>query len=110
MTVCLAIWTMCPGRPAAGPPPGTVSSSGPRTATRTGYRWRPPAPSRERPLRVLHVGNIANNGYLNAKLMRRIGVEADALCDEWHILSQPEWEDAEIDGASHAYEWLAGPA
>ena len=67
-------------------------------------------PVSETPLRVLHVGNIANNGYLNAKLQRRVGVEADALCDEWHILSQPEWEDADIDGASHAYEWLAGPA
>ena len=50
-----------------------------------------------RPLRVLHVGNVANNGYLNAKLLRRVGVEADALCDEWHMISQPEWEDAPID-------------
>ena len=50
-----------------------------------------------RPLRVLHVGNVANNGYLNAKLLRRAGVEADALCDEWHMISQPEWEDAPIE-------------
>ena len=50
-----------------------------------------------RPLRVLHVGNVANNGYLNAKLLRRVDVEADALCDEWHMISQPEWEDAPID-------------
>ena len=50
-----------------------------------------------RPLRVLHVGNVANNGYLNAKFLRRAGVEADALCDEWHMISQPEWEDAPIE-------------
>jgi glycosyltransferase involved in cell wall biosynthesis len=61
-------------------------------------------------LRILHVGNIANNGYLNAKLLRRAGIEADALCDEWHILSQPEWEDADIDGAAHAYERLTETA
>ena len=47
--------------------------------------------------RVLHIGNVANNGYLNAKLLRRVGVEADALCDEWHMISQPEWEDAPIE-------------
>ena len=45
-------------------------------------------------MRILHAGNVANNGYLNAKLMRRAGVEADALCDEQHALSTPEWEDA----------------
>jgi glycosyltransferase involved in cell wall biosynthesis len=53
-----------------------------------------------RHLRVLHSGNVANNGYLNAKLLRRAGVEADALCDEWHILSQPEWEDAPLEAVS----------
>ena len=58
-------------------------------------------------MRVLHVGNIANNAYLNAKLQRRVGVEADALCVEWHILCQPEWEDAELDGAYEPQEQLA---
>jgi glycosyltransferase involved in cell wall biosynthesis len=46
---------------------------------------------------VLHVGNVANNGYINAKLQRRVGVEADAVCDEWHMISQPEWEDAPLE-------------
>jgi glycosyltransferase involved in cell wall biosynthesis len=50
-------------------------------------------------MRVLHAGNVANNAYNNAKLMRRAGVEADALCDEWHIISQPEWEDAPLAGS-----------
>ena len=49
-------------------------------------------------MRILHSGNVANNAYNNAKLLRRAGVEADALCDEWHIFSQPEWEDAPLDG------------
>jgi glycosyltransferase involved in cell wall biosynthesis len=58
-------------------------------------------------LRVLHVGNIANNAYVNAKLLRRAGVDADALCDEWHIFCQPEWEEADLDGAFEAQEELA---
>lgn len=49
-------------------------------------------------MRVLHVGNVANNGYLNAKFQRRAGIEADAICDETHILSLPEWEDADLHG------------
>jgi glycosyltransferase involved in cell wall biosynthesis len=62
-------------------------------------------------LRVLHVGNIANNAYLNAKLLRRAGVEADALCDEWRIFCQPEWEEAELEGVFSADERLdAGAA
>jgi glycosyltransferase involved in cell wall biosynthesis len=48
-------------------------------------------------LRVLHIGNVANNGYNNAKLLRRVGVDAEAVCDEFHIISQPEWEEADVD-------------
>jgi glycosyltransferase involved in cell wall biosynthesis len=54
-------------------------------------------------MRVLHVGNVANNGYLNAKFQRRDGIEADAICDETHILSLPEWEDADLHGAFEPY-------
>jgi glycosyltransferase involved in cell wall biosynthesis len=52
------------------------------------------------------MGNTANNGYLNAKLLRRAGIEADVLVDEWHILSQPEWEDAPLEGSFEPYEPL----
>ena len=46
-------------------------------------------------MRILHVGNIANNAYNNAKFLRRKGVEADVLCyDYTHVMAQPEWEDA----------------
>ena len=51
-----------------------------------------------RPLRVLHVGNIANNAYVNAKIMRRYGIEADVLVlDYYHIMGCPEWEEGVIE-------------
>ena len=45
---------------------------------------------------VLHLGNVAQNGYNNAKLLRRLGVETYAVCDEAQALAQPEWEDAPL--------------
>jgi glycosyltransferase involved in cell wall biosynthesis len=49
-------------------------------------------------MRILHVGNIANNGYNNAKFLRRKGIEADIVSNDCaHIMAQPEWEDAEFD-------------
>jgi len=50
-----------------------------------------------RQLRVLHVGNIANNAFLNAKLLRQAGVEADVLCyDYYHVMGTPEWEEVDL--------------
>jgi glycosyltransferase involved in cell wall biosynthesis len=52
-----------------------------------------------RKLRVLHIGNIANNAYNNAKIQRARGIDADVLCyDYYHIMGTPEWEDADIQG------------
>jgi glycosyltransferase involved in cell wall biosynthesis len=49
--------------------------------------------------RVLHIGNIANNAYLNGKLLNRAGVDCDVVCpDYYHIMSCPEWEDGDFDG------------
>lgn len=49
--------------------------------------------------RVLHVGNIANNAYLNAKLLNQIGYDCDVLCyDYYHIMACPEWEDVDFKG------------
>lgn len=45
---------------------------------------------------VLHLGNVAQNGYNNAKLLRRLGVDAHVVCDEAQALAQPEWEDAAL--------------
>jgi glycosyltransferase involved in cell wall biosynthesis len=50
-----------------------------------------------RPLRVLHVGNIANNAYLNAKFLRSVGIEAHVICyDYHHVMATPEWEEVEL--------------
>ena len=54
---------------------------------------------RGRPPRVLHMGNIANNGYLNAKIQRREGIDADVVSfDYYHVMGCPEWEDADFEG------------
>ncbi|MBM2821216.1 MAG: hypothetical protein HW405_976, partial [Candidatus Berkelbacteria bacterium] len=50
-------------------------------------------------IRVLHVGNIANNAYLNSKFLREKGIKSDVICyDYYHIMGCPEWEDCEIKG------------
>jgi glycosyltransferase involved in cell wall biosynthesis len=58
--------------------------------------------SPHRPLRVLHIGNIANNAYKNAKLLNEAGLDCDVICyDYYHAISSPEWEDAAIEGQVH---------
>lgn len=53
-----------------------------------------------RPMRVLHIGNIANNAYLNARILNERGFDCDVLCyDYYHIMGCPEWEDADFTGA-----------
>ena len=50
-----------------------------------------------RPLRVLHIGNIANNAYNNARIQRQRGIDAYVLSfDYYHIMATPEWEDADF--------------
>ncbi len=62
-----------------------------------------------RPLRVLHIGNIANNAYNNAKIMRRYGIEADVLSlNSYHVTSTPEWEEGaivDLAGSPQAPDW-----
>jgi hypothetical protein len=49
--------------------------------------------------RILHIGNIANNAYLNAKLLNDAGFDCDVICyDYYHIMGCPEWEDADFSG------------
>ncbi|MEO7728983.1 MAG: glycosyltransferase [Burkholderiales bacterium] len=49
--------------------------------------------------RVLHIGNIANNAYNNAKMLNNAGVDCDVICyDYYHIMGCPEWEDADYRG------------
>ncbi len=55
--------------------------------------------SRGRKARILHIGNVANNGYNNAKVLVEAGFDCDALCyDYYHIMGCPEWEDADFSG------------
>jgi glycosyltransferase involved in cell wall biosynthesis len=50
-----------------------------------------------RRLRALHVGNIANNAFLNAKFLRQAGVDAEVLCyDYYHVMGTPEWEEVDL--------------
>ena len=52
-----------------------------------------------RPARILHIGNIANNAYNNAKLLNALGFDCDVICyDYYHVMSCPEWEDADFEG------------
>ncbi|MCA9290979.1 MAG: glycosyltransferase [Phycisphaerales bacterium] len=51
-----------------------------------------------RAIRVLHIGNIANNAYLNARALNDAGFDCDVICyDYYHIMGCPEWEDAAFD-------------
>ncbi|MEP6811480.1 MAG: glycosyltransferase [Actinomycetota bacterium] len=60
------------------------------------------------PPSVLHHGNVAQNGYNNAKFLRRLGVEAWAVCDEPEAFAQPEWEDAVLPPGTAALARGAG--
>lgn len=52
-------------------------------------------------LKILHLGNIANNGYSNAKFQRQRRLAADALIYNYtYIMGMPEWEDADLRGQS----------
>ena len=52
-----------------------------------------------RSLRVLHIGNIANNAYINARLLNEVGLDCDVICHSYyHIMACPEWEDADFEG------------
>jgi len=59
--------------------------------------------------RVLHIGNIANNAYNNAKILNEAGLENYVLCyDYYHIMACPEWEDADFSaffGDQFTPEW-----
>lgn len=49
--------------------------------------------------RILHIGNIANNAYNNARLLNEAGLDCDVICyDYYHIMGCPEWEDADFSG------------
>lgn len=51
--------------------------------------------------RILHIGNIANNAYNNARLLNEAGLDCDVICyDYYHVMGCPEWEDADFSSSS----------
>ncbi len=49
-------------------------------------------------MRVLFIGNVANNAHLNARLLNAAGLDCDVIChDYYHIMACPEWEDADFE-------------
>ena len=50
-------------------------------------------------MRVLHLGNIANNAFNNARIQRQYGIDAYVIAYEnYHIMACPEWEEAAFEG------------
>ncbi len=44
-------------------------------------------------IKILHIGNIANNAYNISKWLREKGIQNDVICyDYYHIMGDPEWE------------------
>lgn len=55
--------------------------------------------SKPRAIRVLHIGNIANNAYLNAKILNERGFDCVVASPDYtHIMGCPEWEDGDFNG------------
>jgi len=55
-------------------------------------------------MRVLHVGNIANNGYLAAKKERENGFESYLInVNAHHVMMQPEWEELDLEFEYNQY-------
>lgn len=49
--------------------------------------------------KILFVGNIANNAYQSAKMLREVGIECDVFCnDYYHCMGCPEWDDSSFSG------------
>jgi glycosyltransferase involved in cell wall biosynthesis len=73
------------------------ASTGPGAEVFDWYQnWRA---KRGRPLRVLHLGNIANNAFINARIQRQYGIDAYVIAYEnYHIMASPEWEEATFHG------------
>jgi glycosyltransferase involved in cell wall biosynthesis len=56
--------------------------------------------------RILHLGNVANYAYTNAKIMRSVGIDCDVLDpDFYHIMATPEWLETPVDG-DHGDDFL----
>jgi glycosyltransferase involved in cell wall biosynthesis len=51
-------------------------------------------------MKSLHLCNVANVAYGNCKILNQINHQAELRChDLLHLMSQPEWDDLELDSA-----------
>ena len=57
-----------------------------------------PGTARE-PLRIGVFGNLANNAYIQGKVLRRLGHEAEVVLDpmDRFVMSDPRWEDLDLE-------------
>src|SRR3974390_43610 len=54
--------------------------------------------SKENHMKSLHVCNVANIAYGYSKLLIKAGSTAEVHCNNiTHIMSQPEWDDLDLD-------------
>jgi glycosyltransferase involved in cell wall biosynthesis len=50
-------------------------------------------------IKILHIGNIANNGYIASTILNTDDIESHLLVmDYYHTHGCPEWESAEVEG------------
>jgi glycosyltransferase involved in cell wall biosynthesis len=62
--------------------------------------YKTPRKSKSKNLRILYIGNIANNAYLDARILNEAGIECDVFCyNYYHVMSCPEWEEADFIGS-----------
>ena len=54
----------------------------------------------------LHICNLANVAYSNCKILKEFGSDVRLVThDIGHVMSQPEWQDLNLDPASFDDEW-----
>ncbi len=47
--------------------------------------------------KILHIGNVANNAYQNAKILNKNGYENTVLSyDYYHVMGCPEWDEVDF--------------
>jgi acetyltransferase-like isoleucine patch superfamily enzyme/glycosyltransferase involved in cell wall biosynthesis len=93
----------------------TLLSAARSAAIRGDHRVILPTDRSERKRDALRIGffdNLANQAFISARVLRRLGYEADVVLQENFIdrfvLAQPLWEDAEFEGVN-AWEPLVPP-
>ena len=49
-------------------------------------------------MKILHIGNIANNAYYNAEILNKSGNTNHVIAyDYYHVMGLPEWNDTSFN-------------